>query len=525
MLAARPAPHWLFNLIRSIGIFILAFSLNKPLTVSGQDINRVWSAPLFLGNGWWQSIAVDGHGTAHVGWYSISGTDEKYLDALMYRSRSIQGDWTLTNDIINTVEGGATVRNSLGVTSDGIIHAAYRHYLFHRYSYSFSETAYNAQEWASPVRMSEGGYYLDLLVDNIDYLHFVFSGVVSGFLNTGIVNAESSICALCGDLFYRRSTDQGRTWSDPFPLSIEPESGSDRVDILQGSSGRIYVNWDEGYDWYAGRGRAQDVRIVYSEDHGETWSDPIILDGGNLPDRHPIQIAATELRDGSLIVVWRYHTDADRSIYYQITSDLGVTWTEPVSIPGLVARSINDTPLDDYELITDKLGVVHLFATGQPNEQSTANASLYHVQYSQGVWQAPVRVFYSPEMQPEWPKAAVGLNNDLHLTWFIRGMRENLQGEQSTTGILKVYYSHLPGQLQSVPTLAFRPTQTPPPTPTLFRFVDPTATAFPTVERIETPVAIVSTDIYASQTLLGGLIAAGVVCGLTAIVVRWLRRR
>lgn len=492
--------------------------------VTAQDLNRIWSAPLFLGDGWWQSITVDGHGTAHIGWYGVRSNALTSFDVLEYSARLIDGTWFNNHDVITTFEGsGLTVRNSLAVTGDGMLHAAYRHETTHRYAHAPAAQAYNAQLWSQPLQLG-GGYYVDLAADRNDYLHFVSSGRVDGIsLFTGI-NAESGQCVLCSDLFYRRSTDGGHSWSQPFPISLEPNSGNDRLDIFEGQSGRLYIIWDEGSDWYIGRGTAQDVRIVYSQDSGLTWSKPIILDGGGFLDRRPIQIAAAELRDGSLMAVWRYHTDVDRNIYYQITQDLGVSWTEPAPIPGLVARGINDTPLDDYELVTDKLGIVHLFATGQPNEQSKANASLYHAQYSQGVWQAPIRVFYSPEMRPEWPKAAVGLNNELHLTWFIRGIRENLQGEQSATDILKVYYSHLPGQLQSVPTLAFRPTQTPLPTPTLFRYVDPTITPFPTVERIETPVATVSTDIYASQTFLGGLIAAGIVCGLAAIFVKWLRR-
>src|SRR5262249_23037637 len=141
--------------------------------------------------------------------------------------------------------------------------------------------------------------------------------------------------------------------------------------------------------------------------------------------------------DGSLLAVWRYNTDADRNIYYQLSNDVGKTWTAPKAIPGIVAQLTNDAILDDYNMITDKIGAVHLFAVGQPDLASTGNAALYDVVYRQGVWVTPQRVFYSNEMRPEWPKAVVGPQNDIHLTWFIRGTGKNANGKQlGSTDIL-----------------------------------------------------------------------------------------
>lgn len=490
-----------------------------------QDRLERWSPPLNLGSGWWQAITTDNEGNLHIGWYDAITVDNTSFDFLTYVQRRFDGSWTERNEVIFTTTGGYTVRNALAVTSNGRIFSVHRKEIAHFLSDTVVSAADNAATWSSPIRISSSGYYVDMLADRNDNLHIVFSGSVDAAAPPpGGGNPEASICAYCQDLFYRRSTDQGASWSDPYPLSIQPATGSDRMDIIEGDSGRLYIFWDEGYDWYIGKGQAQDVRFVYSDDQGKTWSAPVVIDGGGFGDRRPIQIALTEMRDGSVMVIWRYSNDIDRNIYYQISADLGKSWTRPQPIPGIVARFMNDTPLDDYELLTDRLGNVHAFVAAQPTLLSTANAGLYHIVYQQGEWLAPYRVFYSPIMRPEWPKAALGPSNDIHLTWFIRGIRENLAVQQDATGILEVFYSHLQGNLQPEPTRAFLPTSTPLPTATIFRKLDPTLTPFPTLEGIDPNLALVTRDTYGSNVVLGGLFSSALFCLAVAVGLRFWRR-
>jgi hypothetical protein len=494
-----------------------------PSLVWGQQSNDgQWSAPLFLGDGWWQSIAIDRAGDVHVGWY---GSEENpggiAADVMDYARRSLDGTWTPVNDVLYTGLGGFTIRSSLSVTSDGMLHAVFRSNTQHRFASAYTATADNVRSWSEPVVIDDTGYYVNMLADSKDILHVV----TSERLVTGIQPRQTSIelnpCALCQDLFYRRSTDGGVTWSEPYPLSLVENSGNDRMEIFEGQSGRIYIDWDEGLDWYLGRGTAQDVRLVYSDDNGVTWSKPIILDGGNFVDRHPIQIAVTELRDESLLAVWRYDTNTDRNIYYQISRDIGQTWTEPQPIPGFIAQNTNKTGLDDYALVTDKIGIAHLFAVGVPDLQTTTNSSLYHVTFREGLWTPPQRVFYSNDMQPEWPKVVIGLQNDIHLVWFIRGTGRGTDGKAlGATDILKVYYSHLPGVFPLEATQAYSPTKTPLPTATVFQSLESTPTPFPTVQIEDASVTLQTQDQYASKSLLGGLVAATAFCAVVLVLVR-----
>lgn len=511
---------------KSLLIVVCVCLLSSVFPIFGQDSTLlVWSAPRFLGDGWWQSSALDQQGNLHVTWYgSVDAGDGLTHDALYYSMRSYDGTWSAPLDAVYTGDGGLTVRNAVTVTSDGMLHVAYRGGVDHYLASAPVVGSSNAANWNAGIQVGSDGYYLDMIADKNDVLQLVVSerSTIPNADQAQEVFAEGAKCFLCFDLFYLRSSDGGAIWSDFVPLSVEPYSGSDRPEIQQGPSGRLYVTWDEGLDWYVSGGQPQDVRMVYSDDQGQTWSKPIIMTGSAQVDGKPLQGALTEMLDGSLMFVWRYSTNADRNIYYQISTDVGETWTEPSPIPGIVARSINSSSLDHYQLVTDRLGTVHLFAVGQTTASAEVNDALYDIAYvpSSQYWVQPQRIYYSADERPEWPEAIVGPANDIHLVWFNRGI---IPGSDCNTCILKVYYSYLPGNMSPEPTRQFKPTLTPLPTATIFQNIEPTSTPVPTVQGVVSNLTIMTTDNYVAQSLLGGTLLVALFCVGVILVIR-LRR-
>jgi hypothetical protein len=503
-------------------LFILVFItclILGVLAVQGQSEEmRTWSSPLLLGSGWWQSVAIDVQGNFHVAWYD---GDEQARDFLVYRARAVEGTWTDIADVIYTGRGGLTIRNALAATSDGILHAAYRHTTFHRYAHAPISRAMTAPGWEEFTDITQNGYYLDMISDTDNILHLVTSEQPTVI---DLASIEINPCALCYNLMYRRSLDGGKNWSEPTPVSVDPTTGADRPDVWFGeTTGRIYINWDEGQDWYVGRGDAKGIGFIYSEDSGATWSDPIFLTGDSNDNSKPLQGAFTELRDGSIMAVWRYSTDSDLGIYYQISDDIGASWTPPQPVPELTARSVSNTPLDDYSVVTDHLGNVHLFVVGQTQPGSLLNQRLYHAEYGDNEWKQVETVFYSPEMRPEWPRAKVGPQNELHLTWFVRSLAE---GDPRIDPIgLKVFYSHRESIFPEQATPTFIPTITPQPTSTPFVPFAPTATPFPDATPMSEVVRAETSDNYAGQTAIAGLFASAVFCGVIIFLVRALPRR
>lgn len=511
--------------------FLLVLGATVPL-LSAQGVT-FWTPPVLLGDGWWESITVDRHGTVYVGWYGVQREEiapDNFVSADLFviRSRSLNGDWSDLSDILYTGVGGYTVRNSLVAAPNGMLYAALRTGVGHNFSSSFSADSLHARNWSNMRSINSSGYYVDQLVD-ADGVIYLVTGEhnvnLIGNPNMALVNQEQYECLSCSDLIFRRSDDSGDSWTSPVNLSNTFDSGSDRMDIWQGASSRIYVNWDEGSDWYIGRGRPVDARLRYSEDKGETWSEPIIFDGDGSEVKRPIQLTVTEIANEQLLAVWRYSNDEDAGIYYQLSDDLGATWTEPEAIPNIMARRINDSPLDDYELVTDNVGIAHLFAVARPANERQAPPSLYALEYRQGRWLLP-RVVMSGEdsVWPEWPKAAVGPQNDIHLSWFVRRPRMTREGLDLTAG-LQVYYSYRNATNPDAPTQAFVPTVAPSPAAVATRAFEATPTPFPTVQPVEVVNLQANSDIYATRILVGGLLSSLVLCGVVLVAVGFRPRR
>jgi hypothetical protein len=533
-------------IVRMAGVVLMVMMLGVGLfnQTQAQDATptsspaAIWSPPNRLGEGWWQSMATDREGNLHVAWYGMirGGVTAASIqfdeDLLMYTQLPLDGSWL---EAYNAVYAGCcayTVRNAIATTADGMLYALYRTNSYFSIARSPIIGSSEVENWERMGPITDSGYYGDLIIDQSDVLHMVYSGqnpynglgaIPNG--GAGTSSMEVNPCAIgCGDPLYLRSADGGQTWSLPVLLSVTPSTGSDKIRWMQGRSGRLYALWEEGVDWVTGRGSALDVRFVYSNDHGLSWSDPVSLTGGEEAPAAPIHFSLAELRDGSLLATWRYSTSQDLHIYYQISRDLGTTWTSPQAIPGIFARDLNESGLDTHQLIVDEFGTAHLFAVGYAEGvDQVRNPALYHVAFQQGLWLPPRRIFYSPTEQPEWPQAKIGHANDLHVTWFTRDIPEtrslgltNLDRRQN----FMVYYSHNQNLPIVRPTQAFEPTITPLPTTTPVVNLAPTVTPFPTVPADFSNVAVLNTDQYASQALLLAIAAVGTICAGVVFVMR-----
>jgi hypothetical protein len=484
-----------------------------------------WSPARLLGSGWWQNLTVDQQGNLHVSWYGViqrgnsTALDE---DLMMYMQLPLGGEWSEARDVLYTGTGGYTVRNALAATSNGELFAVFRAQSLHRMARAPIVAATDSHQWRDMGALNDSSYYVDMLASRNDVLHIVYSAAT---LRTDIdqVSLEMNPCALCGDPQYTRSADGGATWSFPEPLSVTPTGGSDKLRLFEGGSGRLYLTWDEGTDWYSGRGEATDVRFVYSDDEGLTWSDPVILTGPEDSDYAPFQFTMTELRDGNLLAIWRFATRLENRYFFQVSEDVGLTWTNPAPIPGIFSRAYEQSGLDNPTLVTDEIGNAHLFVVGYTEGNSTRrNPGLYQLVYQQGIWTPARRIFYSPNERPEWPQARVGARNDLHLTWFTRDRRENsppgaYAGRRET---LLVYYSHNENIPILRPTEAFLPTHTPLPTSTPVVNLDPTMTPFPTVDPNFSNAIVRNQDQYAQEALVLALAAVGLICAGVLFISR-----
>ena len=176
--------------------------------------------------------------------------------------------------------------------------------------------------------------------------------------------------------YMRRSTDDGRTWSEPQmlpsgvqgPVRNKPLELSDGT-LLCGSSAESYRCWDSWLDRSPDGGRnwtkqgpihlpghsdliqpalVQDGRRIIafcrtrglrhvaravSEDRGLTWKPAELID---VPQNNS-GLDAVRLRDGRVVLIYNHHTAARTPLNLAVTGDYGHCWTagpELESAPG-----------------------------------------------------------------------------------------------------------------------------------------------------------------------------------------------
>lgn len=142
------------------------------------------------------------------------------------------------------------------------------------------------------------------------------------------------------DLFFSRSTDDGKTWSAPIKLNSVPGLPRDDNGALEGfhgvvaPDGTLYTIWDD----------RSGIMMATSRDGGATFThDRRILPAG--PGYFGINGVArsngfpqigldprTKPHGGNLYVSWSDYTDGDVDVFVSTSADHGRTWGPPVRV-------------------------------------------------------------------------------------------------------------------------------------------------------------------------------------------------
>jgi hypothetical protein len=465
-----------------------------------------WSEPVMLStnteSSWWPDVAVDDHGHAYAVWNS--GREQG--DLLMYSAWDGQ-KWSEPKDIVLTAEGGITIRPAIAVGKDNTLHVTYRERsMAIYYTQSPASSAENAASWVIHHRLSgsQAAYYSDIAVDSKGHIHVVWSEQV--------MLEDNTDCPGCSDIFYRHSTDGGKTWSAPENLSnsnfgsVKPQIRIDRHD-------GIHVVWEEGEDWYVYEGYPVASAYIHSLD-GSTWSEPTFFSSAW---GAPQQITLGLGGENELVVVWR--VPYNNSLYYQRSTDNGVSWSVPSIIPGVVVKSWGQMSLDSYDAATDSGGNVHVVVLGSlsPSEESL---SVFHLVWNGTTWSSPARVFASLD-PPEWPRIAIGGGNRIYVTWFTRD-REHIWDSENQQYQVWCASSQSASPAQTpVPSIS-----TPTPTVTPLATATPTATPYPTLAPGGTglPDGLYTESDDLLRLFIGIAPVLILIAIILAIKVGWLRR-
>ena len=362
------------------------------------------------------------------------------------------------------------------------------------------EQAWLAPAWSRPrtVNAFGGTYLADIDVDAAGTAHLLFD-------DWGYDEEEDRIGGLA-DIYYRRSTDQGRSWSVPVNLS-RSGLGSSRAQIKIDPAGGLHATWDEGWDRLTGLGEADHSTYRYSSDGGLTWTQPLTVAA---PITGTEQLVSGADGRGGVLLLWRLVDEAE--IYYQWTSDGGQQWTEPAPIPGVYSRPWG-IPFDLYETATDSAGNIHALVVGRDEPTLEASLQLYHLVWDGREWSEPA-VLWEGEGYPEYPRLTVSEGNRLHAVWFVRddlwlGKTYDVWYSERTVAAPR----HSPAPtLTPLPSPTFTPTATP----------QPSATPYPTLAPADhegAPPSRLTTDSEVAGVLRLGIALAPIGALLAVLMV------
>lgn len=462
-------------------LLLLLSSLTPVSSAQQPDEGVVWDLAMRIPSpeetsSWFPDLAVDREGRVHVIWcetnhlamnYPQPGEeiDESQFERVYYSMWDGE-QWSQANDIVPPQRD--IIRNTIAVDGYDVLHLLFDfsppYGLYHKQAQA--SEASSAAAWTFP-HLTNGRrftYMSDIAIFQ-DTLHVIYDDR----------GAEDGECPGCADIFHRRSTDRGLTWSTPVAL-FPTGTGSSRAQIEIDKTDRLYVAWDEGWDRLSSRSGDPEYGIyMYSPDGGDTWSDPTIV---SYPDSTNVQLSVGSDGQGGVMLVWRTTSLEYPGIYYMWSTDQGENWSTPQTLPNIVAKNWGNL-FDFYDMATDSAGHIHLLVGGHLSTRQEAPLfsgsphALYHLEWDGSSWSLPSPV-YEGDWYPEYPHLVIDRGNQLHATWYIREERsEDRTPHQS-------WYAH--GQSRSpAETPVAQPTLTPtpavvatsPPTPT------PTTTPYP----------------------------------------------
>jgi hypothetical protein len=468
------------KLLVSLVGFVLLALLAPPATGLAQT--NKWSRPFSISGiiqgAWYPSVTSEGGDSLHVIWTSSA---EGQQDVLFYS----HWDGLAWSRPIDVQFGGP--RTALAADRFGQLHLLFSSGgNLTQITAPFSK-AMTAQGWSAAFRFNAVGTagVGDLAVDHQGVLHVVWT-------------EANGDCPNCYSVYHRSSSDGGENWSKVATLS---SNAVDRrhVQLSVAPDDTLYVSWDT----LSTRKKNQSSGSTVSRNHGQTWA---AANEFQSPKGAPVQSAIGADGKGNALLLYRLQNKEE--IDYQVTTNQGVSWSDPQQVPVILA-SLKSSAFDKYALATDSAGILHLVVAGRV-EGDPVIPHLYHLEWDGKSWSKP-DIIYDGGDVPEYPSLVITNGNRLNVTWFTRSAGIDAGTPDDAD---EVWYSTLTTSAPETtpePTLTpiAKATQTPvPPT------VTPTATRTPFVSSAPETDSGTANPIGAQMVVFAGIIPVVVVIGL-----------
>jgi len=269
------------------------------------------------------SIAQMADETIWVVWAS-DRTD--FQNDIYYKTSADNGvSWA--GDTRLTFDSGEDIMPSIMQTADGTIWVVWASSQTENFELFFKTSVNNGVSWSTDTQLT--------INPNADV-----GPSIMQHQNGTIWVAWASNRGGAHDIYYKTSHDNGLTWSPDTQLTTDL-SWDLHPSIIEAIDGTIWVAW-ASY-------RTGDFEIFYkkSTDNGASWSSDTQLTTNNGDDEAPSII---QTRDSSFWVVWQSDRKGKQyDIYYTDSRDNGSTWFSDTQLTTDNADDMSPTIMNSHE--------------------------------------------------------------------------------------------------------------------------------------------------------------------------------
>ena len=348
--------------------------------VVAQTVDPVWDGPERLstvdGSVSDRSIAVDSRGRSHAFWVE----DRLFEGAHRVQYARFGGKtWTVPAvrlyERLPSFPGGMSDVEAV-IDSTDVIHV-----IWHgrggpvQHSSVAADRALSPSAWSEPAEIPLPALKSKLMLSGQGQLVIVYSPIPDSAHpeQFGVVSV--------------RSSDNGRTWSQPVQIDTGVPAGSEVLDFDadDDGAGGIHAVWtyraEGGY-------QVRTIRYARSLDGGMTWSTPKAIETATDEDGYAIRLAVPEIKASGPNVHIVYAGGGENRIgrRHLYSANSGATFTVPKTIfEGLEGSAGADSSY------FDSAGRFHLFA------QLGFPIGVYHSVWENGRWSEPSRIYLIAE--------------------------------------------------------------------------------------------------------------------------------
>jgi len=248
----------------------------------------------------------------------------------------------------------------------------------------FNRSTDNGLTWQSDTRLT-----------NVNSWSEYPSIAVSGS-NVHIVWMDDRDESYYPEIFYKRSTDGGISWSADEKLTSNPSEPG--IPSLAVSGNNIHIVWHDLRDgnW--------EIYYKRSTDNGATWQPDVRLTN----DASVSERASIALWNNSIYVVWQDERDNDKEIYFKISTDNGNNWSGDIRL----TNSVGESEIPTLAVEESNINVVW-----GDSRNGIGNAEIYVKRSTDsGInWTEDIRITNTPSASNR-PSVAVS-SNFVHISW------------------------------------------------------------------------------------------------------------